>query len=177
MSENKSPFLKGAVWLGLVFMLPSAAGMISIVTADAETFDLAPRWIVFSAALMFFNCGIVVGLMDTGFNDYRETWWLSYLHGLTGLSIPLIFIMLFNWVSFGPGPREFSGGISIPFLSINFDNANQIIGRIFFAIPTLFMDLILLLVVYRLIADFFGKKIDFLEVDEEKEDEEQKERD
>lgn len=62
MSENKDPFLKGADWLDLLFLLPSAAGMIAILT--------------------------------------------------------------------------------IPFLAINFDSANQIIGRIFFAIPTLFMDLI-----------------------------------
>jgi len=79
-------------------MLPSTAGMFSILNAEAEIFNLAPRWIVFSAALMFFNCGVVVGLMDSGFNDYRVTWWLSYLHGLAGLSIPLIFMMLFNWV-------------------------------------------------------------------------------
>ena len=176
MSENKDPFMKGAVWFGLILLLPSAAGMFAILNADAESFDLAPRWIVFSSVLLFFNTGIVVGLMDTGFNEYRETWWLSYLHGMAGLSIPLIFLMLFNWVSFGPGTREFSGGISIPFLSISFDGANQIIGRIFFAIPTLFMDLILFLVLYQLIAEFFGKKVDFLEVDEEKEDEEQKER-
>ena len=168
--------MKGAVWLGLLFLLPSAAGMIAIITADAETFDLAPRWIAFSSVLLFFNCGIVIGLMDTGFNEYRETRWLSYLHGMTGLSIPLIFIMLFNWVSFGPGEREFSGGISIPFLSISFDRANEIIGRIFFGIPTLFMDLVLILVLYKMVAEFFGKKVDFLEVDEEKENDGKKER-
>ena len=169
--ENKYPFMKGAVWIGLIVMLPSAAGMFAILNADVETFDLAPRWIVFSAALLFFNCGIVVGLMDTGFNDYRETWWLSYLHGLTALSIPLIFMMLFNWVAFGPGEREFSASIAIPFLAINFDRANQIIGRIVFAIPALFMDLILFLVLYQMAAEFFGIRIDFLEADEEKEGE------
>lgn len=161
MSENKDPFMKGAVWIGLSLMLPSAIFMFIILNAEAESFNLAPRWIVFSSILMFFNTGIVVGLMDSGFNDYRETRWLSYLHGMALLSIPLIFIMVFNWVTFGPGEREFSGSISIPFLSINFDGANQTIGRIVFAIPTLFMDLILFLVVYQMIAEFFGKKVIF----------------
>lgn len=78
--------------------------------------------------------------------------------------------MLFNWVSFGPGTREFSGGISIPFLTINFDQANEIIGRIIFGIPTLFMDLVLVLVIYQMIAEFFGKTVDFLEPDKEKDD-------
>ena len=167
MSEEKDPFLKGAVWIGLVIMIPSAIEMISILNAEAETFELAPRWIVFSAALLFFNCGIVVGLMDSGFNEFRETRWLSYLHGMAGLSIPLIFIMLFNWVSFGPGDREFSGGVSIPFLTIEFDQANEIIGRIIFAIPTLFMELILFLILYQMVAEFFGKKVEFLEKDDE----------
>ena len=162
--------MDGAVWIGLLIMLPSAAGMISILNADAETFDLAPRWIAFSAITMFFNCGIVVGLMDSGFNEYRKTWWLSYLHGMAALSIPLIFLMLFNWVSFGPGTREFSGGISIPFLTISFDEANEIIGRIIFGIPTLFMDLVLVLVIYQMIAEFFGKTVDFLEPDKQKDD-------
>ena len=176
MSANKDPFMKGAVWIGLVLLLPSAAGMFAILNAEAESFDLAPRWIAFSSILLFFNTGIVVGLMDTGFNEYRETWWLSHLHGMAGLSIPLLFVMILNWVAFGPGEREFSGGISIPFLSFNFERANQIIGRIFFGIPALFMDVVLLLVLCQQIAELFGKKVDFLEVDEEKEDQGQKER-
>jgi hypothetical protein len=170
MSSKEDPYLKGAVWIGLVIMLPSAAGMFGILNADAESFEAAPRWLAFSAVLMFFNCGIVVGFMDTGFNEYRETWWLSHLHGLAGLSIPLLFVMVLNWVAFGPGVREFSGGISIPFLSINFDRANEIIGRIFFGIPALLMDGVLLLVLYQQIAEFFGKKVGFLEMDEEKND-------
>jgi hypothetical protein len=168
--NNKDPFLKGAVWLGLVLIVPSAIYMFVILNAEAESFDLAPRWIAFSAILIFFNCGILVGLMDSGFNEFRETWWLSYLHGMSGLSIPLIFLMLFNWVSFGPGTREFSGSISIPFLSFSFEGANQILGRIVFAIPTLFMDLVMFLVIYQMIAEFFGKKVDFLKPDEEKDD-------
>jgi len=54
------------------FVVPVAlgAGMIAIIYADAETFDLAPRQIVSSSMLTFFNCGIVVGLIDSGFNDY-----------------------------------------------------------------------------------------------------------
>lgn len=176
MSENKDLFMKGAVWIGLVILLPSAAGMFSILNADAETFDLAPRWIVFSAALMFINAGIAVGLMDSGFNEYREAKWLTYLQGMALLSIPLILAMLFNWVAFGPGEREFSVSISIPFLAIGFDRANEILGRIVFAIPALFMDLILLLVLYQMIAEIFGLPVDFLNVDKEKEDDEQKKR-
>ena len=92
------------------------------------------------------------------------------------LSIPLILAMLFNWVDFGPGEREFSISISIPFLAIGFDRANEFLGRIVFAISALFMDFILLLVLYQMIAEIFGFPVDFLDLDKEKEDEEQKER-
>jgi hypothetical protein len=79
-------------------------------------------------------------------------------------------------VAFGPGEREFSASISIPFLAINFDRANQIVGRIVFAIPAILMDIILLLVIYQMVAEFFGLPVDFLETDEEKDDGGQKER-
>ena len=160
MTDKKSPYLKGAVWLGLVFLLPSAASMFAILSADADAFDLAPRWLVFSSALMFFNSGIVVGLMDTGFNDYRETWWLSYLHGIALISILLIFLMLLNWVAFGPGEREFSIGISIPFLAIDFDRANEILGRVFFGIPALIFDAGLVGGMYAFIVETFKKQED-----------------
>ena len=32
------------------------------------------------------------------------------------------------------------------------------------------MDIVLVLVIYQMIVEFFGKKVDFLEPDEEKED-------
>lgn len=110
--NNKDPFLKGAVWIGLLIMLPSAVYMFVILNTEAESFNLAPRWIVFSSILMFFNCGIVVGLMDSGFNDYRETWWLSYLQDMAGVSIPLIFLMLL--IGCPSGQERVSSAVAFP---------------------------------------------------------------
>ncbi|GAB4434077.1 MAG: hypothetical protein Kow002_21250 [Anaerolineales bacterium] len=176
MAGEKSPFFKGAIWIGLLVMLPTAWMMISVLNAEPESFALAPRWLVFSAALLFFNTGITVGLMDTGFNEYRQTRWLAYLQGAVLLSMPLIFVMLFNWVAFGPGRREFSMSVSIPFIAFNFERANEIIGRVAFAIPALIMDFFLLLVVYQLVAERFGLPVDFLETDEAEQDDDKKER-
>jgi hypothetical protein len=64
--ETKDPFMKGAVWIGLAILLPSAVGIFAILNANAESFDLAPGWIAFTAVLMFFNCGIVVGALQLG---------------------------------------------------------------------------------------------------------------
>ena len=159
MPDNKSPYMKGATWLGLLFLLGGGAVMIQSVTRDmADT--TTPRWIGVLFGLMFFNAGITVGLMDSGFNDYRGTKWLSYLHAMALLSIPLAFLTLFNWAAFGPGEREFSMSVSIPFLSFGLDRGSEIIGRIVFGVPALLMDAFLGYVIYGLITDTFGKSID-----------------
>lgn len=74
------------------------------------------------------------------------------------LSIPLIFVFLFNWVAFGPGEREFGISISIPFLTFEFDRAIEIIGRIAFGIPALLMDAFLGYGMYGLVVERVGKK-------------------
>jgi hypothetical protein len=46
--------------------------MILSVTVD-KIDTTTPRYIGVLSGLMFFNAGITVGLIDSGFNDYRET--------------------------------------------------------------------------------------------------------
>ncbi len=110
MSDKQSPYLKGAVWIGLLFIFAGAGVFFGVVTSDVESID-DPLWLPIGISIMFINAGIVVGLMDTGFNEVREKPWFSYLHAVLLLSIPLIFTAILNWVAFGPGEREFSGGI------------------------------------------------------------------
>ncbi|NQU29947.1 MAG: hypothetical protein HQ525_04710 [Anaerolineae bacterium] len=157
MSEKNSPFFKGAIWIGLPFLLAGAAVIrqsILVGMADEST----PRWIGIAFGLMFFNAGITLSLMDAIFNQFRDKKWFSYLHALAILSIPLIFPLLFNWVAFGPGKREFGISISIPFLTFEFDRANEIIGRIAFGIPALLMDAFLGYGMYGLVVERVGKK-------------------
>ena len=72
MTDKKSPYLKGAVWFGLVFLLTGGAVMILSVTIDMVN-TTTPRWSGILFGLMFFNAGIAVELMDSGFNDYGES--------------------------------------------------------------------------------------------------------
>lgn len=154
---NKKNFFKGAVWIGLIFLLAGGAVMIRAITFGMED-TTTPRWTGIIFGLMFFSAGITVGLLNSDFNDYRETWWLSYLHATALLSIPFIFLMLLNWVAFGPGAREFSMSISTPILFFAFDRANEIIGRIVFGIPALLMDAVLVFMLYQLVANIFRKQ-------------------
>ncbi|MBT3323349.1 MAG: hypothetical protein HN392_13775 [Anaerolineae bacterium] len=159
MSDKNSPYFKGAIWLGLVFLLAGGAVMIQSIRVgmtDATT----PRWTGFAFGLIFFNAGITVGLMDASFNRYRESKIFVYFQATILLSIPLIFLVLLNWVAFGPDEREFNMNISIPFLSFDSARGSEIIGRIAFGIPALLMDAFLGYVVYGVVVDTYDKKKD-----------------
>ena len=159
MPDKNPPCFKGAIWFGLVFLLAGGAVMMQALRVDAAEMN-APRWVGFAFGLVFFNAGLTVSLMDSIFNAYRESKFFSYLHALALLSIFLIFPLLFNWVAFGPGEREFSMGISIPFLSFDSGGGNEIIGRIAFGIPALLMDAVIGYVLFAFIVEANEKKKD-----------------
>ncbi len=133
--------------MGLIPMLLGAVVIWQAVYAPLEDLN-TPRWIPFIFGLMFFNAGIVVSALDSGFNAWREQVWFAYIMTLALLSIPLFFLILFNWVAFGPGEREFSISVSIPFVSADFERGNEILGRLFFGIPTFLVDLVVVYVVF-----------------------------
>ena len=156
MSEESGEknFVRGMIVLGLFII---AVGVLPIWMVYRGLGELyAPKWVVVSAGLMFISAGIAVGSMDTLFNPLREKVWFASIQLLAVISIPLILLLVLNWVSFGPGEREFSVSISIPFVSAYFENANQLLGRIFFAIPALIGDLLLGGVIYKMIADWIN---------------------
>jgi hypothetical protein len=61
---------------------------------------------------------------------------------------------------FWAGEREFGISISIPFLTVDFDRGNEIIGRILFAIPALLMDAVIGYLIYAFIVETYQKKQD-----------------
>ncbi|KAA3642192.1 MAG: hypothetical protein DWQ07_24460 [Chloroflexi bacterium] len=145
---GRNEFPKGVFLLGLVLLLSGAMLMLS----SSKVGD-APRWVGLVAGLMFFNAGLLMYMMDGNLNTFRGRWWFGYIQGLALLSIPLILLLLFNWVAFGPGERQFSISISIPFVSAFFERGNELIGRAFFAIPALLMDFALLGAISKLGLD------------------------
>lgn len=98
--------------------------------------------------LMFFSVGVFVSLSDERFKVFHDAWWFKLVLYAAMITFPGIFLFLFNWVSFGPGEREFSMSISIPFLSAYSDKSNEILGRIIFAIPTLIMDFFVIVTIF-----------------------------
>ena len=127
MPDLPSTYFKGAIWISLPFHLMGAGVIFIILKTDLVSIT-TPEWIGIAMGVMFFNAGFVVGLLDTGFNKVRKNLWFAYFHGFALISIILIFTALLNWVAFGPGEREFSGGISIPFIAFSFGRANEFMG-------------------------------------------------
>ena len=156
MANSNQTFIAGAVWIGLIFHLAGAAILYQVWASDSFSSN-APAWVVVAFGVMFFNAGFVVSLMDSGFNSVRERAWFSYFHAATLLSIPLSFFGILNWVAFGPGEREFSGGIAIPFVAIDFGSVNQIFGRIVFGIPALLFDVVVVYIIYEGVKTVFQK--------------------
>jgi len=154
MSNKNTPYFKGALWIGLLVLIPVTALLLSALRAESE----APKWIGILFLMMFFNAGLTLVLLDSLFNEIRQEPWFAYLQASVLLSIPLMFAVLLNWVAFGPGEREFSGGVAIPFFSISFGRADEILGRIIFAIPALILDVIVGISIVAVIKSLIGKE-------------------
>ena len=138
------------LWIGLIPMLIGAVvELIALgVIPGAEPADSSAIMGGVLFGLMFFSVGVFVSLADERFTVFHESWWFKLVLYLSMFTFTSIFILMFNWVSFGPGEREFSISISIPFMSVFTDNTNALLGRILFAIPTLIMDFFAIAVIF-----------------------------
>jgi hypothetical protein len=62
-----------------------------------------------------------------------------------------LFVAIGNWVAFGPGEREFTSSISLPFITFSKSGSGFNGGRIAFGIGALLADLVFLGMVYDLV--------------------------
>lgn len=110
--------------------IASAVGLFIIVVSiwgDDSGFH-APRWVVGAAGAVFLLAGLAIFSQDH-----------PILSSLLRALLLTSFGAVFTWVSFGPGDREFSTSVSIPFLTFS-RSSSQISGRICFAPGALLLD-------------------------------------
>ena len=91
----------------------------------------APEWVVFLAGCTFFLSGWLILLPER---------WIK-TRGFLGVVLLTGFAAVFDWVSFGPGERHFSGGLSIGPLSSS-ASSSELTGRIVFGIAAASMSLL-----------------------------------
>jgi hypothetical protein len=98
--------LLGGLTTGMGLMIVGVAG--GIVPVDPTTV-YAPMWIIFTAGGMFTLVGLWMATAGTPVGDA--------LNRVVGPVVLVGLLSILHWVAFGPGIRQCSGGISLPFLS------------------------------------------------------------
>lgn len=133
----------GGWWMGLIAMV--AGGFIILISADIIPTDdssfQAPRWIAGMAGVAFFTTGIILFFRDQRFEFFRDTLIFRFIQFILIGVLLTAFGIIPTWIALGPGEREFSGGISIPFISVATEQGD-LSGRIIFGCGALITDTI-----------------------------------
>jgi hypothetical protein len=133
--------------LGLFVVLISA----NLIPVPDSTFS-APRWLAGCVGLSFLLAGAAVALARPGATPGSIAA-NSYFGGAAGL----VLVLIFNWIAFGAGPRHFSGGIAIPFVSWS-GPSSEWSGRAAFGIAAAIMDLIVVWLLVRGVRKAFDSR-------------------
>jgi len=136
--------------LGLFIILLS----LDVIHADESSFH-APRWIVAVVGLMFFLTGVLLAISpgrstaaQQGQAEGTPSTVQTGIRFWLGAFIILLFALVFNWVAFGPGEREFQGGITVPFGLFSVE-VNETLGRVIFGAGAVMIDVIAAAVLWK----------------------------
>jgi len=142
-----------SIAVGIVVAVVGIAIVAVAFVGSAERFQ-SPRWVVAAAggAFLFFGSWTCVVYL-LGFDPKRpdDTLPSPALQLLFFVPGFLLFAAPFHWIAFGPGRRQFSGSLSLPFVSVTEVPGGEIGGRIMFGIGALLVDAILVGTVVKLV--------------------------
>jgi hypothetical protein len=68
-----------------------------------------------------------------------------------------VLVLILNWIAFGAGPRHFSGGIAIPFVSWS-GPSSEWSGRAAFGIGAMIADLVVVWLLARGVRGAFRRR-------------------
>jgi hypothetical protein len=131
-SRGNLPYAAIAAAFGVFYIL---LGLRLLPISDAAAHENDPHWLVFCVGLAFLLAGVAVALQAFGHANAAGELpaaaprWMRAGQHLTAFMIVACLAAIGTWIAFGPGEREFSGGL--PFLS---PSANSMIGRIAFGV-------------------------------------------
>lgn len=139
--ESKTPPL----WFGAIFVL--AGGFIAAIGAgwiEVEPSSVhAPGWVIQLTGFVFMLGGAMC---------YAHVLGERVQNGLAVLMM-VAFAAVFSWVAFGPGERQFSGGVSVGPLSAN-GRPGEWGGRIAFGFGSVMLWAIALAIAARWVRSF-----------------------
>jgi hypothetical protein len=133
--------------LGLFVVLISA----DVISVADSTFS-APRWVAGCAGLSFLLGGAAVAMARPG-GPPGTLAANPYLGGTAAL----VLVLILNWIAFGTGPRHFSGGIAIPFVSWA-GRLSEWSGRAAFGVCAVIADLVAVWLLARGVINLFHRR-------------------
>jgi len=152
MSADRPLSRKASILAGIACASVGVAIILVSLFADSRGFQ-APRWVVACAggAFLFFG-GWLAALYATGYDPQLSEQTLPSPAIQLAVFVPgmLLLAAPFHWVAFGPGPRQFSTTLSLPFLAVH-RSGGSMGGRIAFGVGAVLMDAILVGSVVRLV--------------------------
>lgn len=137
----------GTMALGLFIVLISA----DVIPVTDSTFS-APRWLAGCAGLSFLLAGAAVALARPGAPPGSVA-----ANPYLGGAAALVLVVILNWIAFGPGPRHFSGGIALPFVSWSGPSSDWT-GRAAFGIGAVLADVFVACLLVRGVRNAFHRR-------------------
>ena len=151
VGEEKALSKRAAILLGVVVAAVGGAIVAASIWGSPEKFQ-APRWVVGSVggAFLFFG-GWTAAIYALGFDPKRPDETLPSPAIQLAAFVPglLLFAAPFHWIAFGPGPRQFTTSLSIPFFWMR-HRSGALSGRIAFGLGALLIDALLIATIVRL---------------------------
>ncbi len=136
-SRSKGP---APWWFGGLFLATGGFIMLmglEVIPVDPSSIH-APMWVITAAGAVFFLGG-VMALTQGVVSDRTQT------------ALAVVFIALFavicTWVGFGPGEREFSGGVSLGPVSVGSRGPSG--GRIVFGLSAVVLWLVVVAIAVK----------------------------
>jgi len=133
--------------LGLFIILISA----NVIPVADSRFS-APRWLAGCAGLSFLLAGAAVALARPGAAPGTVA-----ANPCLGGAAALVLVVILNWIACGPGRRQFSGGIALPFVSWSGPSSDWT-GRAAFGIGAMIADLIVVWLLVRGVLGAFHRR-------------------
>jgi hypothetical protein len=142
---RKSFFFAGLLVLGIGFYIVMLAiGIISSLRTAT------PQWILGLAGMAFVVGGGLVCIGELIRHDHALTLRdINVARAFRNVMIAIlliIFVVLGNWVAFGPGTRSVQSAQGLPFVDIS-TQASEWVGRFVFGISAISLDVLLMVVI------------------------------
>ena len=145
MADNRTQLSPGgSIVVGL---LCGGIGLVIILVAlgafgEARLTDGTPPWVGVCAGLAFALAGLALmvgygvagGVGPDGDVLPGTPFFVRLVQYTVGIGIIVMLASIGSWIAFGPGPRHFSGGVSVGGVSVGGGAANETLGRVMFGI-------------------------------------------